>query len=245
MRRRALLPDTAPQRQSRAGPQLPDTGRCREVGGGLIVELKGDSILAIWKAAQPSPALKKQACLAALDLARAVDLFNDSLTDLNLPTRIAVHFGEIFHGNVGAGEYYQYGLRGDTVNTASRIDGLNKYLGTRILVSQEVLDQAEGVLTREVGKFLLKGKAQPLVVHELLCRNEECDERQKASCEKFADGLDAFRRKSWDEAKENFCQVSGDGRVDGPAHFYLKLCEQYKQKPPEENWEGTVPLEEK
>jgi adenylate cyclase len=213
--------------------------------GGLIVELKGDSILAIWKASQPSPALKKQACLAALDLARAVDLFNDSLTDVNLPTRIAVHFGEIFHGNIGAGDYYQYGLRGDTVNTASRIDGLNKYLGTKILVTQEVLDETDGLLTREVGKFLLKGKTQPLVVHELLCSLDNSDESQRLSCEKFAGGLDAFRRKSWDEAEEKFHHATDNGAVHSSARFYIKLCEQYKQNPPEEDWEGSVSLEEK
>jgi adenylate cyclase len=164
---------------------------------------------------------------------------------VNLPTRIAVHFGEIFHGNVGAGGYYQYGLRGDTVNTASRIDGLNKYLGTKILVSQEILDQTEGMRSREVGKFLLKGKSQPLVIHELLCRLEECDEGQKASCEKFADALHAFRRKSWDEAREKFHQASRDGRIDGPVQLYLKLCEEYEQSSPGENWEGTVVLEDK
>jgi adenylate cyclase len=213
--------------------------------GGLIVELKGDSILAIWKAAQPSPALKQQACLAALDLANAVDLFNSSLKDVNLPTRIAVHFGEIFHGNVGAGEYYQYGLRGDTVNTASRMDGLNKYLGTKILVSQEALEQTEGVLTKELGKFLLKGKSQPLTIYELLCRIEESDEKQKKSCEDFADALNAFRRKSWDEAEQRFHRVTDNATVHSTAHFYIKLCEQYKQKPPEDGWEGTVPLEEK
>jgi adenylate cyclase len=164
---------------------------------------------------------------------------------VNLPTRVAVHFGEIFHGNVGAGEYYQYGLRGDTVNTASRMDGLNKYLGTKILVSQEVLDQTDGLLTKELGKFLLKGKTQPLTIYELLSRGEESDEKQKKSCEIFADALNAFRRKSWDEAEERFHHASDNGTAHSSAHFYLKLCEQYKQNPPEEGWEGTVSVEEK
>jgi adenylate cyclase len=213
--------------------------------GGLIVELKGDSILAVWKAAQPMPRLKQQACLAAVDLAKAVHQFNSSLDNLVLPTRIAVHFGQIFHGNVGAGDYYQYGLRGDTVNTASRLDGLNKYLGTHVLASQEVLDQTNGVLTREIGKFLLKGKTQPLVIYELLSRLEDCDEEQKKSCEIFAAALGAFRRKSWDEAKEKFHHAVNNGSIDGSAHFYIKLCEQYKRNPPGDSWEGIISLEEK
>ena len=213
--------------------------------GGLVVNLKGDSFLAIWKAARAEAGLRRQACLAALDVAKAVHRFNGSYEDLNLPTRVGVHSGQIFLGNIGAGDHYEYGPTGDTVNTASRMDGLNKYLGTEILVSEEIVDQIDGVLTREVGKFMLKGKAQPIVVYELLCRMEESDEKQKKACEIFAEALGAFRRRSWDEATEKFRESIENSGKDGPAHFYIKLCEQYKTNPPEEPWEGVIPLEEK
>ncbi|MGI0014808.1 MAG: adenylate/guanylate cyclase domain-containing protein, partial [Nitrososphaera sp.] len=213
--------------------------------GGLVVNLKGDSILAIWKAARPEAALRKQACLAALGVAKAVHRFNQSFENLNLPTRVGVHSGQIFLGNIGAGDHYEYGPTGDTVNTASRMDGLNKYLGTEILVSEEVTDQLDGFLTRELGKFRLKGKAQPIAVHELLCRMEESDEKQKRVCAIFAEALGAFRRQSWDEAREKFHQSIENGGKDGPADFYIKLCDQYKKNPPEGPWEGVIPLEEK
>src|SRR5581483_2091909 len=102
--------------------------------GGLVIELKGDSILALWKAARPDARIGGQACAAALGLADAVARFNQTLAGLTLPTRIAVHAGEIFLGNIGAGDHYEYGITGDTVNTVSRLDGLNKFLGTGILV---------------------------------------------------------------------------------------------------------------
>jgi adenylate cyclase len=148
-------------------------------------------------------------------------------------------------GNVGTEEDYRYGAQGDAINTVSRLDGLNKYLGTEILVSEEVIHDLDGFLTREAGRFLLKGKAQPVVVHELLRCANESDEAQKSACTIFAAALQAFRRQSWDEAKAKFHQSienSGDG---GPARFYLKLCEQYRQNPPEEPWDGTIDLEEK
>ena len=85
--------------------------------GGRVVHLAGDSILAIWKAAQAEAGLRRQACLAALDVAKAVHRFNESFENLNLPTRIGVHSGQIFLGNIGAGDHYEYGPTGDTVNT--------------------------------------------------------------------------------------------------------------------------------
>src|SRR5262245_10753322 len=97
--------------------------------GGRVVHLAGDSILSVWKAAQTEAGLRRQACLAALDVAKAVHLFNGSFANLQLPTRIGVHSGQIFLGNLGAGDHYEYGPTGDTVNTTSRMDGLNKYLG--------------------------------------------------------------------------------------------------------------------
>ena len=61
-------------------------------------------------------------------------------------------------------------------------------------MSAEVVDQIGGVLTREVGAFRLKGKAQPVVIHELLCRMEESDEKQKKAIAIFAEALGGFQK---------------------------------------------------
>lgn len=213
--------------------------------GGIVVNLKGDSFLAIWKAARADDNLRRRACLAALDVAKAVHRFNGTVENLNLPTRVGVHSGQIFLGNIGAGDHYEYGPTGDTVNTASRMDGLNKYLGTEVLASEEIVEQIDGLVKREVGKFMLKGKAEPIVVHELLGGVQDVDESRKRSCEIFADALGAFRRRSWDEAAEKFQRVSEISATDGPADFYLKLCDEYKKTPPPETWDGIIALEEK
>jgi adenylate cyclase len=213
--------------------------------GGLVVNLKGDSFLAIWKATRADDSLRKQACLAAIEVAKAVRQFNDKIENLNLPTRVGLHSGQIFLGNIGAGDHYEYGPTGDTVNTASRIDTLNKQLGTEVLVSEESIAQIDGFVARELGKFMLKGKAQALVVHELLGRTDEVDDNQKESCALFADALAAFRERSWNEAAEKFYRMRERSDSDGPAGFYLKLCEQYEKNPPGETWDGVVVLEEK
>jgi adenylate cyclase len=213
--------------------------------GGRVIDLAGDSVLAIWKSAGSDTELRKQTCYAALGVAKAVRQFNQSFETVKLPTRVGVHVGQIFLGNVSTEKDYRYGAQGDTINTASRIDGLNKYLGTEILVSEEVIHDLDGFLTREAGRFLLKGKAQAIVVHELLCRMEECDEKQTGACAIFARGLRDFRRRSWDEAEDKFQQSIETQRKDKLARFYLNLCEQYKKKPPDGSWQGIIPMEEK
>ena len=213
--------------------------------GGLVVNLKGDSFLAIWKATHMEDGLRRQACLAAIDVAKAVHRFNGTVENLNLPTRVGVHSGQIFLGNIGAGDHYEYGPTGDTVNTASRMDGLNKYLGTEVLASDEIVQQLDGLLTREVGKFMLKGKTQPIVVHELLGRSDEADETRKKSVEIFTQGLASFRRQSWDEAAEQFARAIENSPNDGPAHFYAKLCKEYRINSPVDAWDGVIVLEEK
>ena len=213
--------------------------------GGRVIDLAGDSVLAIWKAAGPDAELRKQACYAALGVAKAVRQFNQSFETVKLPTRVAIHVGQIFLGNVGTQEDYRYGAQGDTINTASRMDGLNKYLGTEILVSEEVIQNLDGFLTREVGKFRLKGKAQPIVVHELLCPVEERNEKQTRARAIFAEALQAFRRQSWDEAKARFHQHMKKSGEFGLSNYYLKLCDQYEKVPPGEGWDGVIDLEEK
>ncbi len=74
---------------------------------------------------------------------------------------------------------------------------------------------------------------------------EESDEKQKQACAIFAEALGVFRRQAWDEAKEKFHQAIENSGSDGPARFYIRMCEQYKKTPPEISWEGAIPLEEK
>ena len=211
--------------------------------GGLITDLKGDSILAIWKANRPEPALCKQACTAALGIADAVSAFNQSFGS-RLPTRIGIHAGQVFLGNIGAGDHYEYGPTGDTVNAASRLDNLNKMLGTQTLVSEDVVHRLDGFLTRKAGCFRLRGKAQPLTVYELLGRLGEAGEGKEKACKLFLEALHDFYRQCWTQAEEEFCRCAEMQSGDRLPQFYINLCKQYRTTPPE-MWEGVISVEEK
>ena len=208
--------------------------------GGIVSNIVGDSMLALWVTEKPDASLRIQACQAALDVARAVDQFNRTSPKPKLPTRIGLHSGYLLLGNVGALDHYEYHPIGDIVNTATRIEGLNKYLGTRVLATEEVIHQLDRFFTRELGQFLMVGKTRPLSIHELVCPMEESSETQRRQGEMFGRVLDAFRNRSWDEAIERAEASIGLFGKDGPSLFYQKLCEQYKKAPPDESWDGVV-----
>jgi adenylate cyclase len=212
--------------------------------GGLIVDLKGDSILVLWRGDCSDSDLRRRACNAALEVAEAVRRFNDTHDRFKLPTRIGVNAGQIFLGNIGAGDHYTYGARGDAVNTASRMDSLNKRIGTKIVVSDEVLKGIEGFLTREAGSFHLKGKSVPIIVHELIDRLDRASEAQKKSKAVFANAMEVFRRREWSEARKKFECLARSGN-DGLAAFYTRLCKEYEKQPPAESWAGTTTVEDK
>jgi len=213
--------------------------------GGVVSNLAGDSMLAIWVAATPDAALRDKACLAAIDIDRALHRLYEPSDPHRLNTRIGLHYGDIFLGNIGGGDRYQHSVMGDIVNTASRIEGLNKHLGTRVLVSAEVIDRLGGFLTRELGTFRLKGKSKPILVHELICRLDEADGKQREGCRAFAEGLAAFRGQAWDEAVEKFRGSAEQFAVDEPSRFYISLCEVYRSNPPVEPWDGVVLMDRK
>ena len=213
--------------------------------GGTISDVIGDSALAIWVSSHPEAMLRQKACLAALDISRAIQLFNRESGSFRLPTRIGLHSGNILLGNIGAIDHYEYRPVGDIVNTATRIQGLNKQIGTQILVTREVIGHIEGFLTREIGEFKLAGKMKPVAVHELVCRLEESDERQMEAYAVFGMALDAFRRQSWGEAIRGFRETVGLLGRDGPSDFYIKLCSYNKEHEAGGLWDPVIHMEKK
>ena len=187
--------------------------------GGIISDVVGDSMLAIWSARQPDKNLRHQACLAALETQRA-----EQQPDPGLRTRLGLHAGEIMLGNIGALDHFEYRAMGDIVNTASRIEGLNKQLGTRLLVSDAVLTGLDGFVSRRLGAFRMVGKQDAIVIYELMGIQSETNQLLRQICEQFSAGLSAYQFHDWQAAMSYFQQVLALDSADGPSQFYLLRC---------------------
>jgi len=201
---------------------------------GHIMDMIADSMLAIWIDDPENSALRAKACQTSLDLAAAVERFNQSQSDsrLLLPTRIGLHFGEM---SLRRGDG-SYNVIGDVVNTANRIQGANKVLKTRILLSSEVVDGLDGFLTRSLGDFILPGKTIPVKLLELVAYRQSASEEQLWLCEIFMRALNAYQLQRWIEASQGFYNILKVFPTDGPTQFFLSLCLRYKDEPPTVSW---------
>jgi adenylate cyclase len=214
--------------------------------GGLVSDVIGDAMLAIWAEARSDAGLRERACHAALGVAQAVDQFNQSRGGPGLITRLGLHAGPMLLGHIGALDHYEYRAVGDIVNTATRIQALNKVLGTRILASHEAVADLPGLVTRELGTFLLPGKTRGVAICELMgARDQAGAAEQQQRGERFACALREYRQRRWREAHAGFEQLLAADPSDGPAHFYIKLCARFMAEPPGETWDGTVRVEGK
>ncbi len=141
--------------------------------GGIISDVVGDAMMAIWAARRDELATRTAACRAALEILDAVERRSASSDGPVLPTRIGLHCGAVTMAHVGAGDHFEYRAVGDIVNTASRLEALNKELGTTLLVSAETLMGVDAAVSRPLGSFVLAGKHTPLDVHELCAWNAD------------------------------------------------------------------------
>jgi len=131
------------------------------------------------------------------------------------------------------------------VNLASRLEGLNKYLGTSILATREVQRRVEKEIpNRLVGYFRFKGLDQVVEVYELIVADGSTA-NVGDWIEQFRSGLFCFQRKAFSEATKHFNAVVVARIKDGPSDFYLKKMKQFEETPPGPEWIGEIDLTEK
>lgn len=142
-----------------------------ESRNGVIVQYLGDSIYAMWNAPTADPEHVDDACRCALTLKAAIDVFNERNRMRGMPelvTRYGLHTGLAVVGSVGASTRRQYTAMGDTVNVASRLEGLNKEFSTAILVSGAVRARAgKDFDFRPLGLARAKGRTEQIEIFEL------------------------------------------------------------------------------
>ena len=172
--------------------------------------------------------VRLRACLAAVDLRDAIDEFNARHPPTKqLPTRLGLDAGEIGLGPV-AGELQAVG---DPATTASRIEGLNRHLATKLLASARVIEGLPALLARRLGSFMLPGKSNAVEVFEIIGRRESASQDDERRCEEFAAAIHLFEAGRWSEAAEGFQRLTIKHPEDGPAGYYRDLCRRYAESP--------------
>ena len=211
---------------------------------GTIIKYIGDAVMAVWGAPLPEKNHAQRAVLAAWGMNQAG---KKEVVGRHLRTRIGVNTGMVLAGNLGSDFRFDYTCIGDTTNFASRLEGLNKYLGTDILISEHTGRQLDAsIKLRPVGRFVVVGKKTPVGIFEVLGPATDFPQ-DPPWLTGFATALEQFQRGDFASAEKSFAQVMilRDGK-DGPSEFYLKqITKQVAASGSHANWDGSVHLDEK
>jgi adenylate cyclase len=208
--------------------------------GGTLDKYEGDAIIAFWNAPLDQPDHAERACRAALRcqqkiLERQEEYSRKAGAPLRM--RIGINTGEVVVGNMGSAKRFDYTVLGDAANLASRLEGANKFFGTRIMISEETWQKTSGKFTgRQLGLIRVVGRANPVQVFELA----GMEAGPEACGETFDRAIACCLEKKWREAIDLF-----DSRPDDPvARRYAGHCRNIIENPGRD-WDGIWNLDRK
>ncbi len=191
--------------------------------GGTLDRIVGDAVAIMFSAPVVQPDHRARALRCALEMHAFATQYANDLSAKGIPfgqTRIGVHSGEVIVGNFGGRTMFDYRALGDAVNTASRLEGANKHLGTLICISEATLSGCPNALIRPVGSLVLKGKTLPLMVYEPLTAAGP-DGRGPERDSAYEEAFESLRRRDAG-AREAFEQLAVERPQDPLIRLHLQ-----------------------
>ena len=210
---------------------------------GTLDKYIGDAVMAIWGAPFTEPKHGERCCEAALSMLSRLSELQRGWVSEGLPAMeigIGINTGIASVGNMGSSLRYGYTAMGDTVNLASRLEGLNKEYGTSILISETTRADVtnDQIIIREIDFIRVKGKNQPVTIFEILSRQAAANDG-KALVEMFGQGREAYKTRNWHAAKTAFEEVLRRWPDDGPSRVFRGRCDEYLAEEPDADWDGV------
>ncbi|MFO7570743.1 MAG: adenylate/guanylate cyclase domain-containing protein [Smithellaceae bacterium] len=210
---------------------------------GLLDKYMGDAIMAVYGAPIDQPDHAHRACLTALEMIRALGPLREKWQEEGraaFDIGIGISTGEMVVGNMGSQMRFDYTVMGDRVNLGSRLEGLNKEYGTRIIISEfTYLEVKETMCCRELDRVRVQGKSRSVTIYELLGEKKEEPQFKDFICA-FEQGLASYRKGQWDEAADSFAQVIKIKPGDYASMVYLERCRKLKENPPAKPWDAVL-----
>ncbi len=200
---------------------------------GTLDKYIGDAIVAIWGAPLPIGNHAQYAVEAAIRMAEAMPALNEEFKSKGHPrfdVGIGLNTGECSVGNMGSTRIFSYTALGDNMNLGARLEGLCKYYGTQILISETTLNRinTQVIKSRPIDKVIVKGRTQAVAIHEVITRvhfmGQDPDVFQQ-----YLNAWNYFSQKDFQTALGIFDQILVKYPADKPSKRLKSLCEVYLQ----------------
>ena len=216
---------------------------------GTVDKFEGDAIIAFFGAPNDLENHAATACAAAIEMQKKLAALREKWKAEGKPElmmRIGLCSGPAVIGNMGSKNRMDYTMMGDTVNTAARLEGVNKVYGTYTLISETTYRAAgEGFIYREIDKINVVGKKEPISVYQLLGVAGESDEHLDNVRSFYVRGIQAYQSQKWEQAIGFFNEVLKIAPGDGPSLSLLRRCEALRQNPPGQGWNSAFVIKHK
>jgi adenylate cyclase len=210
---------------------------------GMLDKYIGDAMMVIFNAPVEVQDHADKACISALqmvDLSRALNAkISDRLSN-PIEIGIGINTGAAVVGNVGSSERFSYTALGDSVNTASRLEGLTKRYGVKVIISEYTrarLNQQAFFDLRHLDRVRVKGKHKAMDIYELCSAGKMVEEL----CMAYESSLKIYIEGDFEKARLQFEQLA-DQYDDKASHLLAARCAEFIQNPPL-NWDGGASLE--
>ena len=220
--------------------------------GGTLDKFIGDAIMAVWGNVRSLGVTQdaKNCARAGLGMRRELQQLNEKWREegrMGLGMGVGINQGEVIVGNIGSQERMDPTVIGDSVNLASRLEGLTRIYGVDILISATVAELVrDEFYLRSVARVQVKGKTKPVDVLTFIgARNEEVDPEFLKWLESYEEGLEKFRSRDFTDAKILFSRFLEFYPDDVLAKMYLDRALEYERQPPNEAWDAVEVFKKK
>jgi adenylate cyclase len=215
---------------------------------GTLDKYMGDAMMAFFGAPVHYPEHAKYACRCALQNLVKLEELRKEFAKKGLPDidiGIGLNTGECSVGNMGSETVRSYTVMGDAVNLASRLEGINKTYGTRIIISEFTQQEAKSdFLTREVDWVRVKGKLKPVKIFELMAEGKTNPLLTEVA-KYFDDGYNHYHNKQFAQAIKSFEQALSKKPEDETSKIYIERCQEFIITPPPPEWDGVYVMKTK
>jgi class 3 adenylate cyclase/HAMP domain-containing protein len=221
---------------------------------GIVDKYIGDAIMAFWGAPEKHEDDCLQSVLAGLDMIEALAVFNENQKKLGKPEfriGIGINYGEVTVGNIGSERKMDYTVIGDSVNLASRMEGLTKTYHADLLITENVYvelqkklsePEAQKLWFRLLDTVAVKGKTKGVKIYTV---KRALGQTEAAAWTMHNQGMLLFYKRSFREAAEKFKEVYRLLNKDPNAETHFRRCAEYLANPPPEDWDGVEVMKTK